>query len=414
MAEQGMNCILEVKGTLCGIKTTMCGGYANDGFLLSSNFIIDREGLCALVKTLGSVCEDAVEPFVEMLGDFSTEVKLNYSDEQTLVVINSDSLKFVGYDGEGKLVVFNIAPAEMIAGKNNSLAQIVKKAVYYFGIKDFTFLYRSNNITSNNLYKAFGYLPQIPYVIKDSVVICGRFDFSSVSKSMFTKAMTELFGINQMGVYLGAGSSNVSCALVVPDMENSILKCRNIILYAQFGSKGVRFSMEGSIALSCFSGMEFYVKCELSMTSVSISACSMPTNTYTIPKTPLTICNSGLQIGFDEKGLNFAIMTQINIRSLMWYGALRMSYQGTTVMLDMLSMAMSEVSLAALAENLIGLPRDKVSALDIIAVRTFNLNTSQADTKIDFKNKTDNQIIELINTALKGMKKESVIRKRCK
>ena len=78
---------------------------------------------------------------------------------------------------------------------------------------------------------------------------------------MFTKAMTELFGINQMGVYLGAGSSNVSCALVVPDMENSILKCRNIILYAQFGSKGVRFSMEGSIALSCFSGMEFYVKC---------------------------------------------------------------------------------------------------------------------------------------------------------
>ena len=409
MAEQGMNCILEVKGTLCGIKTTMCGGYANDGFLLSSNFIIDREGLCALVKTLGSVCEDAVEPFVEMLGDFSTEVKLNYSDEQTLVVINSDSLKFVGYDGEGKLVVFNIAPAEMIAGKNNSLAQIVKKAVYYFGIKDFTFLYRSNNITSNNLYKSFGYLPQIPYVIKDSVVICGRFDFSSVSKSMFTKAMTELFGINQMGVYLGAGSSNVSCALVVPDMENSILKCRNIILYAQFGSKGVRFSMEGSIALSCFSGMEFYVKCELSMTSVSISACSMPTNTYTIPKTPLTICNSGLQIGFDEKGLNFAIMTQINIRSLMWYGALRMSYQGTTVMLDMLSMAMSEVSLAALAENLIGLPRDKVSALDIIAVRTFNLNTSQADTKIDFKNKTDNQIIELINTALKGMKKEFLL-----
>ena len=167
--------------------------------------------------------------------------------------------------------------------------------------------------------------------------------------------------------------------------------------------------MEGSIALSCFSGMEFYVKCELSMTSVSISACSMPTNTYTIPKTPLTICNSGLQIGFDEKGLNFAIMTQINIRSLMWYGALRMSYQGTTVMLDMLSMAMSEVSLAALAENLIGLPRDKVSALDIIAVRTFNLNTSQADTKIDFKNKTDNQIIELINTALKGMKKEFLL-----
>ena len=86
----------------------------------------------------------------------------------------------------------------MIAGNNNSLAQIVKKAVYYFGIKDFTFLYRSNNITSNNLYKSFGYLPQIPYVIKDSVVICGRFDFSSVSKSMFTKAMTELFGINQM------------------------------------------------------------------------------------------------------------------------------------------------------------------------------------------------------------------------
>lgn len=50
MAEQGMNCILEVKGTLCGIKTTMCGGYANDGFLLSSDFIIDREGLSSLVK----------------------------------------------------------------------------------------------------------------------------------------------------------------------------------------------------------------------------------------------------------------------------------------------------------------------------------------------------------------------------
>ena len=95
---------------------------------MSSDFIIDREGLCALVKTLGSVCEDAVEPFVEMLGGGRAGGKLNYSDEQTLVVINSDSLKFVGYDGEGKLVVFNIAPAEMIAGKNNSLAPIVNKA----------------------------------------------------------------------------------------------------------------------------------------------------------------------------------------------------------------------------------------------------------------------------------------------
>lgn len=410
MSDRIMNCIMEIDGSLCGVKTTLCGGYVNNDFLLGSVIKIDNKGLHSLIKVLGNTCEQAVSPFIDMLDDFQVDLKFNYSKSKTVIEINTDALKFVGYDGQGKFVWFNLSFRELISNHaNNMFFQIVNGVNTFFGIKTFSFLYRSNNITNNILYKAYDFLPQIPYNIKNSVVICGNFCFDEIAESKFSWMMKELFGINEMNVYLGADRDDISCLLVVPDLKNSFISCRNIMIGASFGRKNVSFFMEGTLALTCFSGMEFCIKSEFTLTSVSISASSMPTNTYTIPCTPFSICNSGLEIGASEKGLSFSMMTQINVRRLMWYGALRLSYQGATVTLDMLSMAMSKLSFSSLAENLIGLSGDRIKSLDIIEILPFDLKETGAGNKIDFRNKSDEEIINMVNHSLMGMKDEFLL-----
>jgi hypothetical protein len=404
-----MNCILEIQGKLCESEITLCGGCVSGDVLYSAEMKLDSDSLTALLETLGSVCVETVAPFVKLLGDFDVTAKFNYSEKQTIILIQSDSMKFLGYHGQGMLVAFHISPDKLIAGDNSALADVVWGTIRYFGIKDFQFLYHNNCTVSDELCKLYQDLPQIPYNIKEDALICGRFEFQSEYGSAFTEVLSELFGIKSMDVYLGVSSKNISCALVIPDLENRIFVCRNIVLYAKFGYSGVQFSMGGSVVLNCFSGMQFNINCEFSMTNIAISASSMPTNAYTIPDTPITICNSALEISYQTGQISFGIMTQINIRNLMWYGALHLSYLGTAVTLDMIGIAMSEVSLSSLVVNLVGLSQDKVASLDIFAIKSFDLECAGKNTHIDFKNKNDQEIIAAVNLVLDGMNKEFLL-----
>ena len=133
-----------------------------------------------------------------------------------------------------------------------------------------------------------------------------------------------------MDIFVGLGGKQVSCALLVPDIENALLSCQNIVIYTQFGSNNVKFQMAGAIGLSCFPGLKFYVNAEFTLTNVSISASTMPTSVYQIPNTKISICNCGLELGFGKSGINIGAMSQINIRNLMWYGALSIGVASTS------------------------------------------------------------------------------------
>ena len=179
--------------------------------------------------------------------------------------------------------------------------------------------YRNTNINCSELYKAYSYLPEVPPIIEGSLLLSTAFRFDEVAKYPFTDAMRTIFGINQMDIFVGLGGKQVSCALLVPDIENALLSCQNIVIYTQFGSNNVKFQMAGAIGLSCFPGLKFYVNAEFTLTNVSISASTMPTSVYQIPNTKISICNCGLELGFGKSGINIGAMSQINIRNLMWY-----------------------------------------------------------------------------------------------
>lgn len=407
MSDTTMNCALSMKGSLCGCETTFCGGYGKEGMQYSANIIVTKHSLEELVGTLGSQTKNIVSPYIELLDDFTVESKFSHNQNGTVIIIQSDAVRFIGLDTkQGKMVAFDISFYDLLKTKDGILATLVNSAVNFFGIKSFKFLYRSTDLTSSNIYKKYNILPAIPDNVKGNVILNSQFKFDEIASSIFTKAMTELFGIKEMDLFIFAGTSDFACVLTIPDIENSLLKCRNVKLLAEFGKATAKFAMSGSIALKCFSGMEFALNCEISLTSVSISASSMPTNVYRIPHTPISICNSGLEIGVSERGINISIMSQINIANLMWFGALRISYQGSTAMLDMISAAMNEVSLSSLVENVTGMQGENIKALDVVAVEAFDINSSR---RIEFNKLTDHEIIEQINNNLHGMKPEFLL-----
>ena len=405
-----MNSSLNMEGELCGVKTTLLAGCIEDELLFSAEVEITKDSLKELLKLFGSVTKEKVGDYVELLNDFEVKALFAHSNQQTMLEVRTEALKFLAYDGkQGKLVAFALLPQEIINGENDSLAQVVKKVMYVFGIHSFTFLYRNTNINCSELYKAYSYLPEVPPIIEGSLLLSTAFRFDEVAKYPFTDAMRTIFGINQMDIFVGLGGKQVSCALLVPDIENALLSCQNIVIYTQFGSNNVKFQMAGAIGLSCFPGLKFYVNAEFTLTNVSISASTMPTSVYQIPNTKISICNCGLELGFGKSGINIGAMSQINIRNLMWYGALSISYNGTVPMLDMINIAMSEVSVSSLVSNLAGIDSQSVKELDIFTVTAFDINSSGGGKTIDFKTLTDAEIIQAVNNALAGMKQEYLL-----
>lgn len=406
MSDTNMNCSLSIEGSLCGCDTVLCGSSYDGDMEFASKIVVTKDSLVSLINVLGAVTQEKVAPFVELLDDFSVTSTFYYGKTGTMIQINTDGIRFLGVDTtQGKLVLLDISHQELSGIKNKVLRSLVDGVYTVLGIKKFVFLYRSTNLTNSDVYQKYN-LPDIPSNIKGNIILNAQFKFDDIATYNFTRAMTELFGIREMEAYLYAGSSDFGGALTVPDIDNQLLRCRNVMLEMSFSSTSARFAVSGSIALKCLSGLEFALNCEISMTKVSISASTMPSNAYQIPNTPITICNSGLEIGVSERGVDFSVMTQINITNLMWYGALSISYQGTTAMLDMLSMAMNEVSLSSLVENITGMNNDSIKSLDVIAVKAFDLNT---DTRIDYRNKTYEQIVEQINQSLSGMKSEFLL-----
>ena len=303
MSKEYMNSSLNMEGELCGVKTTLLAGCIEDELLFSAEVEITKDSLKELLKLFGSVTKEKVGDYVELLNDFEVKALFAHSNQQTMLEVRTEALKFLAYDGkQGKLVAFALLPQEIINGENDSLAQVVKKVMYVFGIHSFTFLYRNTNINCSELYKAYSYLPEVPPIIEGSLLLSTAFRFDEVAKYPFTDAMRTIFGINQMDIFVGLGGKQVSCALLVPDIENALLSCQNIVIYTQFGSNNVKFQMAGAIGLSCFPGLKFYVNAEFTLTNVSISASTMPTSVYQIPNTKISICNCGLELGFGKIG----------------------------------------------------------------------------------------------------------------
>lgn len=77
----------------------------------------------------------------------------------------------------------------------------------------------------------------------------------------------------------------------------------------------------------------------------------------------------------------------------------------------MINIAMNEVSISSLVENITGICSKDAEGLDIFAITAFDIACAQEEKRIDFKVLSDEEIISAVNAALKGMKKEFLLTK---
>ena len=393
--EYYMNSSLNMSADLCGIKTNLVAANVDNSLMFASELEVTKESLESLLQLFGDKTREKAGPFVKYLNDFSLCGRFLYHDNRTVITIDSELLHFLAYDGvQGKLVAFSITPSELLNG-GAELSNVVKGLVSVFGVDKFCFLYRNTNITDSEVYNRYKFLPKVPNIVEGDVLLSATFSFDEIGSSGFVNAMKSIFGIGSMDVMVGIGRSQVNCILLIPDLENNLLHCQNIAIYSQFGNAEVRFKMSGAIGLTCMPGLMFYLNSEFNLKSVSLSASSMPGSVFQIPGTKLSICNCGLEIGYNGVDISLAAMAQINIRNLMWYGALGLSVDVAGIpKLDMISMAMNEVSISSLVSNLVGIESDEIEDLDILAIKPFDVKYTG---EIDFSVLTNEEIIKEIN-----------------
>lgn len=406
MNKEVMSYSFMISGTVCGFDSSLYLDSSKNVITTAGTLAVSNESLENLLMIIGAECYEFVSPFVKLLGKFELDASYYHKSDCTVVKVDVEQCHFVEYDGlQGKVVMFSLKVSDF-KNTENGLKNIISNITRFFGIAELQFLYRSNDISSTAVFQNLVHIPKIPITVQENVILSTIFKFKTVGNSEFTRGISELFGIDELDLYVGVSGESFSCTLCIPDMVNELLTCRDIIMSCTFNKLGVNISMRGIISLTCISNIYFVIACNLTMDSFSISASTMTGQLCTLPETCISIYDSALLIGVDTQGLNFGIMTTIAIRELSMFGALKIAYQGESATLEMISAAMSEISLPSLVKNLTGLNSDSLSSLDIISIMPFDLHTKETldpDTMYDL---SDAEIVAFANKAISQLNKE--------
>lgn len=98
MSKEYMNSSLNMEGELCGVKTTLLADCIEDELLFSAEVEITKDSLKELLKLFGSVTKEKVGDYVELLNDFEVKALFAHSNQQTMLEVRTEALKFLAYD----------------------------------------------------------------------------------------------------------------------------------------------------------------------------------------------------------------------------------------------------------------------------------------------------------------------------
>jgi len=390
-----------LSGNICGFDASLYLDSVHNIITTAGTLKVANTSLEKLLQIIGNECYELVSPYVKLLGTFELDATYYHRQDTTIVKIDleEENVHFVCMDcAQGKLVVFSIEASDF-RNADSGLKSIVLGLANFFGINKLQFLYRSNDLTNVEGLEKIVPLPSIPITVTQNILFSAEFDFNKTSKSIFTEAIHELFGVSSLSVFVGLSNNSFACTLCIPDIDNSLLSCKDMYMSCSFSPTNASFSMRGIITFKFLSNFSFVVACNVTMTSFTLSASTMRDQICALPGTHISIYDSALAIGVETSGITFAIMTSVRIRELSWFGALKIAYQGQTATLEMLSVAMEEVSLPSLVRNLIGIDSALLNSLDIFSILPFTLHTTRTLDPNTMYDLPDKELVAFVNEA---------------
>lgn len=328
-------------------------------------------------RSLGDVVKEASPDMAAQIGNYVDrllpahlpgELSVFHQKDVTILGVKDAGTYFkLAMTGDGIALFFALSPeSKKDTDENTSaLLQGIEKVADFFGIQEcFFYAQTGKHWMLPKLSPEKSAVTKIPVAVQDSkFLVYSHFDLKG--DTVFTKAVKTLFGLEETELFLGMGKQGLSCMLTIPSFENAVMKSDNLYIMVQVGKK-LAFYLKGDFTFSFLPAFRFQVDCGIGVTSFEISALAHVEEPVPLIG-PFSLGDTCLMIKVSAK-LSFGMYTSLYIRNLELFGAVMLTLQGEAVVPELLSAAVSDLSIPILLDNLLGKHIQGIEALDFIKI----------------------------------------------
>lgn len=386
MAEKDFSLSVGIRATLLGYDavasyTRLHGNSCIRGKLYVNG---DASGLIGVLdKELSEKVRLVLPKFLSQL---NAEVSFSFGYDHQLFAVDTNALRFTaislkdpnkGITGSGFLC------AVTDDADSGAIAEIIKTAKDLIGI-DIFYLYVSNGTRPVDIGRLLNPFKKTETIHPPAELFNGGFCFysdyvfSDERAGVLDRFLGDLLGIRSLAFFAGRDKENVLyCALSLPNLSNDILSVDNLILKFARDDSGVCLKTSGEISLTALPETRFSLNGDISQQSVILSA-AVRSREFVNLIGDFYLGDASLTIGYENGGLTFGILGEIQLRKLFLFGAVQFAYNGV-LNVQLISLAADRLTVSSLVENIAGINYSGLETLDhILCIDYFKINLTQS------------------------------------
>lgn len=405
MSEKDFSLSVGARGTLLGYDAVAAYTRRHGVNCFQGKLSIngDANGLIDIIdKELSEKLRSALPEFLPYL---NAEANFSFGYEHWLIAVDTDNLKFtaISLKNAGGETTGNGFLCEVSDGAGGGvIADIIKTAKDFIGIDNF-YLYVSSGRQPVDIGRLLSPFNKKETVLPPAKLFDGGFClysdyvFSEERGGVLDKFLGELLGIESLAFFAGKDKNDAAYfALSLPELDNDILSVENLILKFARGNSGVYLDASGELSLSALPETRFTLDCALSPQCVMLSAAAVSKEFVNLIGN-FYLGEAVLTIGYENGGLTFGILGEMQLRELFLFGAVQFAYNGV-LNVQLISIATGRLTVSSLVENFAGIYISGLDALNnILCIDCFKINFTRKFQTEWFRSGEISRIVSFFN-----------------
>lgn len=364
MNNQRISWDIKINGTLLSMPSELHMGVKDGQFELQGTLQTDQMNLTEVLRLIDSEVAEKYGTYLSsMTGLFPKQTYFKYRENQCTIWVQEKQQQFAIMWQEKDIAVLYAITVNNKSSEG-SLEYYLSLAAKALGIRQmFLSIKKGNSCTLTKLTDlVMGQQEELVIPTKLStydLLFCGFFVFDR--ETVIGQAMDYLFGIKEirMQIFLAASNQGVAGLVLLPVFESSVLKAKELYFGIEVSNKAVQMMLSGTFEFSFLKEVLFRVECRLSNQGFLIEAFAKMEKPKPLFHT-FSIGDTCLAIGY-QGGFIFQMYCNLYMGKIKMFGALGLSVIGQVVNIDLLSAAVTDITLPIFVESVLG---KKISGLE--------------------------------------------------
>lgn len=408
MKNQKMSYDVSTTGTLLSMPTELHMGMKNDQFVMRGSIQTNQMNLEKMIGLIDAELAEKCGTCLQKLTKaFPKELSFYYGGQQCMIGIRGEEQQ-CGIMWRNKDIAVLYALEKYKNAEKGSLEYYVTMVEQALGIQKM-FLYIRKG-TSCNTAVLTNYVMecqetlQIPdKLLAYNLLFCGFFSFDK--GTIVGLAMESLFGIGDGTLELFLAASEQECIgfAELPKFTYGALQAQDLYVGVGVKNKAVQIRLVGTFLFSFLEGVEFQVECELSNQGFRIEAFAKMKKPKPLFHT-FSIGDVCLAIGY-QSGMVFQMFCNLYMGKIKLFGALSLNVKGSVTTIDLLSAAVTDITLPVFVESLFGKKINGLSefsfiellGLPFVQTQKFSMQENMSRTQVaeEFNNRISDKTFAL-------------------